>query len=67
MSAREFGDDDEGYLAWIDANPGDVPVRRHHRCARETDQSGGRAVPSGTRGSIAPVRTTPIVKEFRCR
>jgi hypothetical protein len=67
MSAREFGDDDEGYLAWIDANPGDLPVRRHHGCARETDQSGGRAVPSGTRGSIAPVRTTPIVKEFRCR
>ena len=39
MSAREFGDDDEGYLAWIDANPGDPPVRRDHGCARARQTS----------------------------
>ena len=66
MSAREFRDDDEGHPAWIDAYRGDLPVR-HHGCAGDTDQSGGPAAPFGTRGSIAPVCTTPIVKEFRCR
>ena len=57
----EFRDDDAGCRSWIDANQGDLPVRRHHRCVRRgcprvTDTAGARAGLSAARGSIAPVR-----------
>lgn len=62
MSAREFGDDDDGYLAWLAAHPDGYVInigRSHSATAARVHRAvAGRSVVRSHAGARGPDRRT---------